>query len=243
MRRFVSILLVSTMMLTMLLPTFAAAQSDALRVNANSLNVRSGPGTDFDVIASVKKDEIVTKLREEAGWVQIQLSSGATGWVSARFVEAAPGSSDTPQTPAEQPRQQQDPQTRPQTTPANNSGGGGGSSFGSIVKWTCLVGAAACAGLAFNEKSQGDDAYDEYKDLVDLGRQDDADDKFAEAEDHDDKAKTFWVASGGLFAAWFVGQFFFGGDSSDSANLSHESPFEFKPGLGEVRASVVFARF
>ena len=51
MHRIVSILLVVTLVLSTFIPTLAAAEDEVrLRVDANSLNVRSGPGTDFDVV-------------------------------------------------------------------------------------------------------------------------------------------------------------------------------------------------
>ena len=49
-----------------------------MTVSANSLNVRSGPGTDFDVIDSVKKGDQVIGLREDSGWVQVELPAGTT---------------------------------------------------------------------------------------------------------------------------------------------------------------------
>jgi hypothetical protein len=162
--------------------------------------------------------------------------------VSARYVEAAPAATEDRPTPTEEPRTPREPDRRdePKPTPA----GGGGSAFGSIVKWGCLLGAAACAGLALNERSQGDDAYDEYKDLVNSGASAaEYDAKFEEAEDHDSKAQTFWIASGGLFAAWFVGQFLLGGGNDDSADAAREPAVRISPGAGEVRASVVLARF
>ncbi len=56
-------------------------------VNAGSgLNVRSGPGREFDRVASISNGARVTILGEENGWYQIEYSPGAKGYVSGEYV-------------------------------------------------------------------------------------------------------------------------------------------------------------
>jgi len=57
-------------------------------VTANVLNVRSGPGTHYAVVAKVKKGDVLTLLgRNEAGsWLKIDLPKHDEAWVSAHFV-------------------------------------------------------------------------------------------------------------------------------------------------------------
>ena len=56
-------------------------------VNASSgLNVRSGPGRDNSVVASVSNGARVTVLGEENGWYQIRYGGSKTGYVSKEFV-------------------------------------------------------------------------------------------------------------------------------------------------------------
>jgi uncharacterized protein YgiM (DUF1202 family) len=240
MRRLVALLLVSSFLFGQLLPTIAWAQGEGrARITANSLNVRSGPGTDFEVLGSVKKDEIVVLLRESPGWKQIQLENGTIGWVSDKYVEVVEA------TPAPPPptREQETPATPAPESPAprSSASSGGGSALGSIFKWGCLLGAVAMGGLAYNEKSQGDDAYDEYKDLFRQNMTEAAEEKFREAEDHDDTARTYAMVSGGLFVLWFAQQFVFGGGSSNHQVTS--SPFTIDPANQHVQARVVLARF
>jgi hypothetical protein len=245
MRRLVALLLVSSLLFCQLLPTIAFAQGEGrVRITATSLNVRSGPGTDFEVLASVKKDEIVVLLRESPGWVQIQLESGTIGWVSDKYVEKVQPT-QAPPPPAREPEAPQTPASV-ETTTRSASGGGGGSALGSIFKWSCLLGAVAMGGLAYNEKVKGDDAYDEYEMLFrEAGMETDAsNEKFQEAEDHDDTARTYAMVSGGLFVLWVAQQFIFsGGGSNDQANYRASAPLLIDPVNQHVQARVVLARF
>lgn len=59
------------------------------RVNAGPLNVRSGPGTGYDKVGSLKKNTLVTILETVDGWHKIT-SGDITGYVSADYI--TPGS-------------------------------------------------------------------------------------------------------------------------------------------------------
>ncbi|MBQ3199574.1 MAG: LCP family protein [Firmicutes bacterium] len=52
-----------------------------LTITAKSVNVRSGPGLDYAIIASVKDGDVVSKLGKENGWYRIQ-TGGVTGYVA-----------------------------------------------------------------------------------------------------------------------------------------------------------------
>ncbi len=52
-----------------------------LTITAKSVNVRSGPGLDYEIIASVKDGDVVSKLGKENGWYHIQ-AGGVTGYVA-----------------------------------------------------------------------------------------------------------------------------------------------------------------
>lgn len=61
-------------------------------VTAYALNVRTGPGTNFPVIAKLRTNDVVplTGYRNGNGsWVQIVLPNGTTGWVSATYVRTS----------------------------------------------------------------------------------------------------------------------------------------------------------
>lgn len=55
-----------------------------VRVTANVLNVRSGPGARYKVTTSIKKNEVYTIVEEKNGWGK--LKSGA-GWISLKYTK------------------------------------------------------------------------------------------------------------------------------------------------------------
>ena len=63
--------------------------SDAsYRVDASTLNLRQGPGTNFTVIGSLKKGDVVAGLAVSADgqWAQVRTGSGVTGWASLKYL-------------------------------------------------------------------------------------------------------------------------------------------------------------
>jgi hypothetical protein len=62
----------------------SAATAGVMQVSAPSdLNVRSGPGTAFGVVKTLRRGDIVTVDRTENGWSYI-----GSGWVNSRFLVA-----------------------------------------------------------------------------------------------------------------------------------------------------------
>ena len=55
-------------------------------VNANQLNVRSGVGTDFDKLTTLKRGDKVGLFRIEGEWARIQTESGIIGYTVARYL-------------------------------------------------------------------------------------------------------------------------------------------------------------
>ena len=53
-----------------------------VKITANVLNVRSGAGTNYSIIGTLKKDKIVTVIDKQNDWVKI-----SDGWISASYVE------------------------------------------------------------------------------------------------------------------------------------------------------------
>lgn len=51
------------------------------------LNMRSGAGISFAKVAQVDSGTQVTVLKEENGWLQIELADGSSGWVSSAYVK------------------------------------------------------------------------------------------------------------------------------------------------------------
>lgn len=60
----------------------------AYRVDASTLNVRLGPGTNYAVSGSLKKGEVVEGLAISADnqWVQIRKPGGINGWCSLKYM-------------------------------------------------------------------------------------------------------------------------------------------------------------
>ncbi|MFT8319933.1 MAG: N-acetylmuramoyl-L-alanine amidase [Bacillus sp. (in: firmicutes)] len=62
-------------------------QSKTGAVTENGLRLRSGPGSNFQVINTLTKGTSVTILSENGDWIEIETNIG-TGWVHQEFVEA-----------------------------------------------------------------------------------------------------------------------------------------------------------
>lgn len=77
---------------TSVTPSIAGSASITAEVNAGSvqLNVRSGPGTDYPVIAKVATGAVLAVLgRNDTGdWLEVSTTgaTGSTGWVSSAYV-------------------------------------------------------------------------------------------------------------------------------------------------------------
>jgi len=72
-------------------PGSAAPQPTAM-VTAYHLNVRSGPGVSYGVVAQAHRNQTVTLAgyrNADASWVQITTPGGVTGWVNARYLSSS----------------------------------------------------------------------------------------------------------------------------------------------------------
>lgn len=80
----------STAQVALALPTPTNTPPSTPQVSANkSINVRSGPGTDYPVIHALQTGaiaEVVGKNLDESWW-QVSLADGTTGWVYASLVQ------------------------------------------------------------------------------------------------------------------------------------------------------------
>jgi uncharacterized protein (TIGR02594 family) len=66
--------------------------AEAYRVDANTLNLRQGPGLNYAAIGTLKKGEVVEGLAVSADhqWAQVRQSSGVTGWASLKYLTKIP---------------------------------------------------------------------------------------------------------------------------------------------------------
>ena len=59
---------------------------------ANSLRVRSGPGTSYSRVTSISRGTTVTILGETNGWYRVRLSNGTVGYCSKEYITVSGGS-------------------------------------------------------------------------------------------------------------------------------------------------------
>lgn len=67
----------------------ATPQTQAMAKANDALNVRAGPSTNYNVVGSLQKDELVqiTGKNPDSDWWQVLLPSGATGWVFGQLTQ------------------------------------------------------------------------------------------------------------------------------------------------------------
>lgn len=81
--------LLSLLLFTVVFSTGLTASAAARRtatVNVDTLNVRSGPALHHSRISRIARGNTLTVLTERPGWLQVQLPTGFSGWVAARYV-------------------------------------------------------------------------------------------------------------------------------------------------------------
>lgn len=66
----------------------AKAYAETATVNTDAVNVRSGPGTSFNVVGSLDKGTIVSVLQHNNGWSKMQ-SAKIGGWVSDAYLSTS----------------------------------------------------------------------------------------------------------------------------------------------------------
>jgi N-acetylmuramoyl-L-alanine amidase len=54
----------------------------SVTISADSVNIREGPGLSYPLVTHVNKGDKFPLLAEKGEWIQLQLSSGKTGWVA-----------------------------------------------------------------------------------------------------------------------------------------------------------------
>lgn len=61
-------------------------KSKAVVVTANICNVRSGAGTEFDIVFKARNGDRYKVLTQEQEWIQIRNENGQTGWIWQNLV-------------------------------------------------------------------------------------------------------------------------------------------------------------
>lgn len=58
-----------------------------VKITVDGLNVRNGPGLDYDVIGKVNKGETLQIIEEKNKWYKIKLKNNSEGWIAGWYVE------------------------------------------------------------------------------------------------------------------------------------------------------------
>jgi len=61
------------------------ASADSGLVTANGLNLRTGPGTDYDVITTIPRGTIINTIGAEGNWTEVTYE-GNQGYVSSQYI-------------------------------------------------------------------------------------------------------------------------------------------------------------
>lgn len=69
--------------------------ADEAIINTNHLNVRTEPGTEYDKVTQVHKDEVYPILDIKGEWIKIQLENGS-GWISTEFATVKADKNESP---------------------------------------------------------------------------------------------------------------------------------------------------
>ncbi|PAV31500.1 N-acetylmuramoyl-L-alanine amidase [Virgibacillus profundi] len=72
------------------------AASGKITVSARSVNVRSGPGTDYSIIGSTYSGDTYNLVESSGEWHKVSLANGSTGWIAGWLTN----SSDTEEVPS-----------------------------------------------------------------------------------------------------------------------------------------------
>jgi uncharacterized protein YraI len=69
----------------------------AVVANASVLNVRSGPGTNYDILTTVSLGQSMALYQRniDSSWVRMSTNTGINGWVSARYINITQGNAYT----------------------------------------------------------------------------------------------------------------------------------------------------
>lgn len=115
--------------------TTAAASSNLGKctVTVSTLNVRSGPGTNYSIISKLSKGQSVQALEKKGSWVKVTISGSKTGWVSGSYVKfGSSGSTATTQKTAST-TSKTTATTKKTTTTTSSNKGKSTSTTGKIV--------------------------------------------------------------------------------------------------------------
>jgi SH3 domain protein len=69
-----------------------------------SVWMRSGPGTEYETVSTIKSGETVEVMQQEKSWAQVRLKDGRQGWVSPRYLAVDAPADQLPESVSQAPR-------------------------------------------------------------------------------------------------------------------------------------------
>jgi len=58
-----------------------AGKEKRVIVKVNTANMRTGPGKNYELVATVKYGVVFTPLKKESSWIKVKHEDGTTGWI------------------------------------------------------------------------------------------------------------------------------------------------------------------
>lgn len=74
----------------------AQTTTQVARVNGSSVNIRSGPGTGYNVVTQVGSGATLPILGSSSGWYNVRTGSGSSGWIAGWLVTVVTSPSSAP---------------------------------------------------------------------------------------------------------------------------------------------------
>ncbi|MED4401049.1 SH3 domain-containing protein [Metabacillus fastidiosus] len=92
---FISALIIFIIMNLFTLSFISYADSTKVKSNVDDLNVRSGPGLTYSVVATLKKGESYEVLKKQNDWLQLKVAGNKKGWVASWLVTESGNNKNT----------------------------------------------------------------------------------------------------------------------------------------------------
>lgn len=83
----IALSMIAALLLALAAPASALAQS--MYVGASTLNVRSGPGQEFEAVGRLRRGAPVAVSEQQDGWAKVE-ADAASGWVASRYLSDTP---------------------------------------------------------------------------------------------------------------------------------------------------------
>lgn len=63
-----------------------AGKNKRVIVKVNTANMRTGPGKDFELVATVKYGVVFTPKEKDGDWIQVRHEDGTSGWIYNKLI-------------------------------------------------------------------------------------------------------------------------------------------------------------